>query len=368
MKSLFYLFASLTLFTILLFSCRDDIEFKTPDSIQDAIFIEGKLTKGDPSLVQVTIGQVFDFSTHPGLFLADFVEIIDEEGNSLPLNTKRQGIFTLSIPSDHPTFKVDYGHAYKLRLQLRNEAIYESTYDTLYPVPIMTDLKKDKVTKVVRFADGKIVTEEFATFNVSTPLDVEHATRRAHLLWELESVFQLSDTPESSAGRPPCVRTSAEPKTCYVSINPVENYRTINTKLLSGDKLTDFTVFEAKNTNTFVFAEGYYLTVIQESLSDEAFRYWEQANLLTNRDGSIFEQPSGKIITNFRNVDNPRDEVYGFFFATESNLKRIYVAPEFAGNPRPVCPDLIPIPPNPICSNCLCQANSTTEKPEWWVE
>ena len=54
MKPLFYLFASLILFTILLFSCRDDIEFKTPDSIQDAIFIEGKLTKGDPSFVQVT--------------------------------------------------------------------------------------------------------------------------------------------------------------------------------------------------------------------------------------------------------------------------------------------------------------------------
>jgi len=367
MKALFYLFTSFLFCCLLFFSCRDVIEFETPNSIKDAIFIEGKLTKGDPSTVQVTIGQVFDFTTNPSLFLADFVQIIDEAGTTLELDTKRQGIFTLSIPKDHPEFQVDYGSAYKLRLQLRNGNIYESAYDTLYPVPIMTNLTKDKVIENVRLADGKILTQEFVTFHVSTPLDVPNSTNRPYLLWELESLVKQSDTP-TSAGRPPCIRTSPEPKTCYLSINPVENYRALNTRNLSGDMLTNYLVYEAKNTNTFLYAEGHYLTVYQQSLSSEAFQYWEQANILTNRNGSIFEQPSGKIITNFTNVDNPNETVYGYFFATESNLKRIYIAPEFAGNPRPICPEVAPFPPNPICSNCLCQQNSTTEKPEWWVE
>jgi len=84
---------------------------------------------------------------------------------------------------------------------------------------------------------------------------------------------------------------------------------------------------------------------------------------LTN--GSIFEQPSGKIITNIKNIDNPKAEIFGFFYATESHLKRIYVSPDFAGNPEKACPEP---PPSPICDNCLCQENSTTEQPDWWVE
>jgi len=130
--------------------------------------------------------------------------------------------------------------------------------------------------------------------------------------------------------------------------------------------LIDFTVFEADNTNTFVFSEGYYATIYQQSISDAAFEYWSRTNQLINRNGSIFEAPSGKISTNLYNVDNAKDEVFGFFFATESNFRRIYISPEKAGYPRSHCP---PIGGHSLlCDNCLCWPNSTAIKPDWWVE
>ena len=355
---------SLLIFSILLVNCQEKIDFEPPKSIKNAIFIEGKLTKGTPSTVFVKIGQVFNFSANPSLLLAQSVHLMDESGQSLELKSREQGIFKLTILDDHPTFKIAYNKAYKLRVQLNNQEIYESAYDTLYQVPEIADLKIKKVSKKVIFPDGKQETQEILAFLVSTPMISTNNTR-PHLLWELESVFEQSDLPFGPGVRP-CLATSQEPKTCYIWINPIENYRSLNTKLLSRDALIDYTVYEADNTNTFVFSEGYYLTLYQQSLSDEAYEYWSQTSQLTNRNGSIFEAPSGKIVTNFRNENNPKDEVFGFFFATESNLRRIYVAPEEANNPRSHCP---PVGGHSaLCDNCLCWQNSTTEKPDWWVE
>ncbi len=352
---------------ILLSTCQELIDFEPPETIKNAIFIEGKLTKGDPSTVFVKIGQVFNFVSNPSLLLAESVEILDESGQALALTSREQGIFKLNIPNNHPTFKIDYGQGYKIRLQLKNQAIYESSYDTLFQVPEMIDLKFETVSKNVIFPDGKQETQEILSFLVSTSLTTTNNSSKPHLLWEFESLFKQSDDPTAPGfGVGPCIAESDTSKICYLAINPVENYIALNTKTFSGDQLVDFSIYEADNTNTFVFSEGYYLTVYQQSLSDAAYEYWAQANLLTNRNGSIFEAPSGKIVTNFSNEDNPKDEVFGFFFATESNFKRVYVAPEDAGNPRSHCP---PVGGHSVlCDNCLCWQNSTTEKPGWWVE
>lgn len=353
------------LLTFFAFACQEIIDFEPPETIKEAIFIEGKLTKGSPSLVQVKIGQVFNFTGSPSLFLGNFVELIDENGNTLSLNAKEQGIFALEIAENHPTFKVAYGAAYKIRVQLKNETVYESAYDTLYPVPAPTDLEIGKITKKVNNLDGEEETQEILTFNISTPFTAAQSNKKSHLLWEYESVFKQSDSPETLPFQP-CPGNSRIPKTCYLSINPIDNYKVLNTHDLSGNAISDFTIFEADNTNTFVFSEGYYLTVYQQSISDAAYEYWAQANQLTNPSGTIFDAPSGKIITNFSNINNPKDEVFGFFFATESSLRRIYVAPEVAGTPRSHCP---PVGGHSVlCDNCLCWQNSTIEQPEWWVE
>ncbi len=355
---------SIILLGILLSTCQEVIDFETPDTIKNAIFIEGKLTKGEPSTAYVKIGQVFNFSTNPSLLVGESVQIIDESGQALSLNSREQGIFRLNIPNDHPAFKVDYGKAYKISVRLKNQETYESNYDTLYQAPAPTNLNFQKTFKNVQNAAGEISSEEFLAFNISTPFLTYADGTKTRFLWEFSGVFQFSDTP-NGFGFYPCRATSQEPKTCYVSINPSANYISLNSDLLSGNEVTDFTFYEASNLNTFVFAEGYYLSVFQQSISEQAFNYWQQVNLLTNRNGSIFEQPSGKITTNIRNIDNPKAEIFGFFYVTESFVKRIYVSPDVAGNPKRACPSP---PPAPLCDNCLCQEGSSTEKPEWWIE
>jgi len=90
---------------------------------------------------------------------------------------------------------------------------------------------------------------------------------------------------------------------------------------------------------------------------------------LVNR-SSINQSPAGQINSNIRSVDEEGVVVFGYFFATESSIHRIYVPPALAGFPQTVCP----VRPNPDgsgpgnCCDCLCEPNSTLEEPEWWTE
>jgi len=355
----------LCLFVIILLqvNCREAIEFEVEETLKNTLVIQGKLIKGEPSKVEVKIGEVFDLSTNPSLLLAEFVQIIDDANNNLDLQTKQQGVFNLDIPKNHPNFKVDYGRAYKIRLQLKNGDFYESTFDTLYPVPQMEELKIGKKDKTIVRSDGLMQTQEIVIFSINTSFFPPTFRDKARLLWEYEGVYKQTDSPPGSISSYFCRPQTNIPKTCYVRINPVDNYKSLNTKRLSGDRIEDFVIYEANNSRSFVFSEGYYLTVYQQSLSETAFTYWNQVTDLTNRDGTIFKVPANQIVSNWQNIDASNTKVFGLFFATESVQKRIYVSPSFAGNPPLLCPSK-----NLECVNCLCQEQSTTEKPKWWIE
>lgn len=357
----------LTIFFCLaiLSNCQESIAFEKPETIKETINIQGKLTKGSPSQIEVKIQQVFNFIESPSLFFADYVHLIDEEENVVVLKSRAQGIFKLDIPADHPTFKIDYGKAYKIKLQLRNGSTYESAYDTLYQVPTPTDLTLDKISKKVIFLDGKSETQELVTFNISTPLISKNGTK-PHLLWELQSVYKQTDYPTGIFGLTRCPITGP-PKICYLTVNPVDNYKVLNAPSLTGSEIVNHTIFEAGNTNTFVFSEGHYLTVYQQAVSKQTYDYWERVGDVVRREGSAFDSPAGKIVSNIKNLDRSEEDVFGYFFVTESKLIRAYVSPDYAGNPRPQCPGAVDMH-SVFCDNCLCESNATTEKPDYWEE
>jgi len=355
---------------ISLFSCVDKIDFAQPEVIQNAIAIQGKLTKGNPSRVEVEISEVFNFSESPRLISAQYVELVDDSGNKVELVTKEQGIYQLDLLPDM-AIDIAYGKGYKIKTALFDGTTYESEFDTLYPVTIPTDIATQKVQELKVNEFGVIDTLNFITFNTSTEFPVYNG-QKINLLWEIESTFKLSDSPAIYLSCPrDCQPTNSQrsPKTCFINFSPVQNYKTLNTQELSGDKVTDFTIFTTA-IKSFIFSEGFYLTVLQQSLSEDAHEYWSTVALLTNRIGSVFQAPAGRINSNIRSIDNEEAVVFGYFFATESNIQRIYVPPALADFPQTVCPAF----PNPDgsgpgnCCDCLCELNSTLEQPEWWVE
>ncbi len=368
-KTFIYLLALFAL-SISLLTCIDTIDFVQSETIQDAISIQGKLTKGNPSQIEVQISEVFNFSGASRRIDAKYMELIDDSGNSVELVSKIQGIYTLDILPEMAV-KVDYGKGYQIKTELNNGVIYESAFDTLYPITEATDLSVQKKQEVTTNNVGTTDTVSFMEFRTSTNFP-SFEGQKINLLWEMENTFKLTDSPAFySFCLGECQPTNPDklPKTCFVNINSLQNYKTLGTRNLSGNEVKDF-VLLTQEANSFIFSEGYYLTVFQQSLSEGAYEYWSTVEQLTNREGTIFEAPAGRVTSNIRNVGNSKEAVFGYFFATESKMQRIFVAPALADLPKPVCPVLA----NPDgsgpgnCCNCLCEPNSTTEQPEWWVE
>ena len=364
-SSLALLLGKLLIIAILISGCLDQIDFDRPDTIEDGVAIQGKLVRGTPNYIRVTIRRVFDFSENARLINAKVVDLIDEDGNRLPIDSSQDGVFEMEITDDQ--MAIEFGRNYRLRIELFDNRVYESEIETILPVPTPVDLNVNTVVNESINSLGDVVDRDFLAFSVNTPLEVTEGSGNVKMLWELEATHMFTDSPESYstfACRP--VRIDDENKTCFITSSPTTNFVPLDGPSISSNFLSDFTIYET--TPNSVFSEGYYLTVLQQSLTPTAFEYWSQVNQVLSRTGNIFEPPAGKVTTNFFNVNDENDEVFGYFYATEEEVLRVFVSPELAGNPPLFCP----APPSENgqapgdCCNCLSVFGSTTEIPDWW--
>lgn len=364
-------FALLIIFTVGLFglsSCLDEIDFASAGTINEAIAIQGKVVKANPSYISVTIRGVFNFTDVPRLLDARLVTVEDESGNTVELPTGADGIFYLEVPDNDPNFKIDYGKSYKINVATFDNRNYSSSFEELLPAPVIEGLTAERTQIESVDLNGNTKLFNQLTYGISTPLKPEASSENARLLWEFTTTYQFTDSPEAYGARA-CRPTSidAEAKTCYISSSPLSNYVSINGPELSVDRIDNF---EALNTGiSSIYSQGLYLTVSQQSLTQTAYDYWTQVGNVVARTGNLFQAPAGKVITNIANTDDPKEDVFGYFYATEETIRRVYVSPSLADNPPLPCP----APPSEgglapnDCCNCSSVAKSTTVRPVWWI-
>lgn len=357
-----YLF--LLLFLLSLTNCLEQFDFERPDSIKGAVAIQAKLVKGNPSTVQVILRDIFDFFNSPKFITASRVYVLDEMDNRLELKTRRQGFYRIEIPVDHPFFKVEFGSKYKIQIEGLKGNDYESDFDELFPAPIPDTLVIKETQTEFLDEFGKVRLFDQLSFFIDTPLKAKNATAKSRLIWELNGTARVTDTPNAGRCR---IQRGLAPKSCYASYTPVKNYLTYDGTSVSGERLDNFLLNESNYTN--LYAEGYYLTIYQQAVSEGAYEYWSRVGTVVNRIGDVFQSPAGVVTSNIKNLDNPKQTVYGYFYTTEEHILRAYVSPDLGRNPPMQCPilsmsgDLAE-----FCCNCLQLEDSTVEKPAWWVE
>lgn len=365
----FSLIAFLALGLFAVSGCLDEIDFAKADKIDDSIAIQGKIVKGSPSFVNVTVRSVFNFQEAARFLNVRSVIIEDDAGNTLELDSRADGIFFLEIPDNHPTFKVDFGRSYKINVFTFDNRNYTSSLEELLPAPRPEELKVARTEIQTVDVNGSTITFDQLTYYVNTELKAAGSSENSRLLFELISTYQFTDSPESYGARA-CRPTQIEEfnKTCYITSSPVTNYITLNGRDLSVERVDNFELLSTGLTP--IYAEGFYMTILQQSLTQTAFDYWSQVGNVVDRTGDLFQAPAGRVITNLVNTEDEKEGVFGYFYATEESLQRVFVSPALAGNPNLPCPS----PPTEggqapnDCCNCSTAGNSSTEKPVWWVD
>lgn len=347
-------------------ACLDEIDLDTPADNQESLVIQGKMVIGEGSaLVQAKLSRLFNFTAEgKKLVNAQDVLLFDENNHELKLEVEGLGNYRLLIPADHPTFKVELGKGYGIRVRTFDGRTFESALEKADPVPSVSSLGFRTVEREFVNPAGSTSRFTFIQYFIDTPLRTSEAGNTVRLGWEYEHTFKVNDTP---------FQRGIDQKACYITQNlNVTDIQVIDASALSADSLYHYQLYELQLSR--VFGEGLYFSVIQESLSETAYEYFTQVAENTGRTGNMFESPPGKIVSNFRNIADEEDEAFGFFYVTQQDTFRRYVSPQSVGAPAVYCP-----PPggltredgscaDPICCDCLSVPNSTVQRPVYWVE
>ncbi len=345
-----FLAAAITLWI----GCLDEIDLKNQQFDAKAIILQGKLIMGNPSSVEVSLQRIGDFTGNENatsIFGAK-ITLHQTSGALLALNENiTKSIYTATIDINHPTFKVLAGQSYYIQAILPDGRQYRSDPETILSVPKMEKIGFNPEVLSLPDRKGFIQTDTFLQIWTNTKLSTNNDLRK--IKWEVSCVYKFTDDALRVCYAPEPVR----PEKTYLYDSP----------LYLSQRLDSFIITDTRIDHRF--AEGLYLTVLQETLTDKAFTYWNQIKVLAERNGNMFEAPAATISSNIKNPADSTERVFGFFYATQQDTQRLYITPPMVFFPRKYCP----IPPTPrigptICDACLLITGSSNTKPSYWKE
>ncbi|GAB5553739.1 MAG: hypothetical protein Sapg2KO_33300 [Saprospiraceae bacterium] len=348
--------STLVICLLSLCTCLDQIDLEIPKGFDDALAIQGILVKSNPSYFELTVSRLFDFTPES----ADQVNVrevilTDEAGNSVEIERTGTGLYRTTFDENNSDIEIEIGKSYKINFRTFDDRSFESTLEPLVAAPKIDTITYETINKQFVFTDGITTFQDSAVqYNLNTSLQDPTTGEKRSVLWNIFRVYQLTDPF----------------KTCYIT----QEIEVTDVKVFDGfgsslPSLENYNLHQDRFSS--FYAEAMYFEVIQSGLSEGAFRYWNETNQVLERDGNMFEAPAGKVFSNFYNINDPDELVFGYFYATTQDTARIYVAPEVVNNPNSICnppPSTGPNEPPPQCGNCLILETSTTVKPDYWIE
>ena len=344
--------------------CLNEINLDVPPVESNSLVIRGFISTGDTTQIKVEITNLPEFKAFeiPEVVKDASVSVSDEAGNQLNVPINANGVYRLIIDQETHDFRVEAGKSYQLTVVTSDGRTYQSTLEPLHSVPQPSGLQFQKLKREFRNGIGGVVVKEYLDIRLRTPLIPAGSTEKVNLKWRMSGVAQFTEPPKFIDFITPDVRT------CYLyeALN-LDKVIVFNGRASRLDTLKNFHVLE--KLVDYRLLEGYYLSVFQQSLSDEALAYWEKVYILVNQLGTVYDPPPGIVRGNIRNVNDPKEIVYGYFYATEEKVIRLFIPP---GTVRAVdfCPPVINLDNyldvNDFCFDCLIRPNSSLEKPPFW--
>lgn len=349
-----------------LWGCLSQIDLPAPPSDAENVAITATLRKDAPSVLDVRVVRVDNFSGFSSPIPIDNANIFlkDDLGNESFVPLRFSGQYRRVLEGGEGEVVIEAGRSYQLEVNLGQGRIYTSAFEQLSDVPEATAINYAVETREAINETGSIVDQNFVRFFIDTPLRVNGADSKAVLKWDMEGVHKIVESVPADAQVP-------NQRTCYVFEDLQLERPVVFNGNESGKEILErqFIIEERVDSR---FAQGFYLVVRQQSITEGAFDYWESIRKVVDRSGNFFDEPPGKIRGNFSNLEDPNEDVFGYFSAVQEDTIRLYIPPSALGlTIFPECPSTIPAgqdPPRAFCFDCQLLRNSTTQKPDFWIE
>lgn len=322
------------IFIFLLGTCVDPYEVEVARENR-ILTVEGFITTLPKShVIRLSFTRPFGpeaTGPNPGIITAK-VYLKDNLGNTEILNVKPPRDNFDNIRGFYETsedFAAVVGRSYTLHVELQDGKRYQSFPELVSPVPEVDSL----TYRAVRSATSDPLNDQVGVEVLAHFQDPESV--RNNYYWKpSESDFVLVAEPQLHISVKDCCEV------CYHREMPFPlNVNTVSDIDFNG--LYQRRVIAYVQDNGVRFKDTYRLDVQHLSVSDEAHRFLKLVSQQTNLTGSVFDPPPANIRGNMINLDNPDEQVLGYFFASDERFLRTYIQKsklEFVRIPATIIP------------------------------
>ena len=364
-------------------SCVEPFEPELEES-QEVLVISGMITD-QPGRHEVTVSRSspYRLPVFQGVE-GCLVSVEDQDGNMVQYTNTGEGVYEVDLPDSF----LDVGDAVSLQVVTPIGLRYRSSYDTILACPEL-----DSVYYELDYQETP--DPEFTRPGIQFYLDMTgEPTDSRNIIWQVDETWEyvvslfgthimwgVGDVEEFR---------SAEVFRCWKH-SPLDHVYIGSTRSLSANELLRFPLNFVSN-ETDRLSVTYSLHVQQQSLSSEAYDYWQRMNDQSVESGGLYEKQSASVQGNIYNVYNEDELVLGYFYATQLREERFYVhnnnlfdfyVPHIQceyqpmstlwGNGNPKYPVYIYAPGNFMpslwgpeeCFDCRVQGGDTIEPENW---
>lgn len=230
-------------------------------------------------------------------------------------------------------FKLEVGRSYRLNIETVEGTKYQSEFETVVPVPPVSKTTLEYKELAPPFKND-LKAQWNVYVDVQDPVGVKNFYK-----WETLHYKQLEYCREwyiyGSGGSVTQAFIDKCCTPCYEYEKCEECFELANDVFVDGNKLIRQYVATVPYNNT----TPYFLQVNQYSLTEKAYKFWLAVQQQSKNSGGLFDATPKSIKGNIKNINNPEEEVLGYFSVVDVFPHRINVNRNITGTKPVIKPE-----------------------------
>jgi hypothetical protein len=312
MKSISYI--SALLFFLVISGCITQFVPET-DEDQNLLVVEGLITdKPEVNKIKLSRSMPLGKKTTLKPLKGCTVSITDDQGNTYQLaESSTAGTYL----TNQTTFQGSVGRKYTLHVNTNNSTTTHYSYQSLpaemIAVPAIDSLFYEKVTikEKTEFSGPKEGCQVYLNTH-----DSEGNCK--YYRWEYIETWKFQ-LPYSYVPN----------NTCWITNNS-NNITIKNTSVLAENRVTRLPLHFISN-ETDRLSVRYSILVNQYSINEDEYTYWEKLQNISEEVGSLYDITPSSIPGNIFCIEDPGEQVLGYFSVSAKISERIYIDGNFRG-------------------------------------
>lgn len=314
-------FGIIALVALLIVGCIEEIE-KTSFSYERLLVVDANISDQQKvHEVRLSYTSPVDGNLDDGSNAATGarVWVEDNQGNQVDFTENEPGHYTSTS-----NFAAEAGKSYALFITTSEGKDYQSAYEELVPAPEITNIY-NRFT--IEPGDGEATSVPGVQFFIDSD-DAGQSSQFFRYEWtDTHQVIvpypKKYEAVRDLRGNWVISEVNRDLSECYKERSFDELILATSTNTSTGELREVPIKFSA--ASLFDVTTMYSIEVTQRAISSEAYSYYRKIELFNESNGTLFDKQQGIIIGNIVSVDDPNENVLGYFEVSGATSKRIFM-------------------------------------------